>query len=436
MRRFFRDAPAEKEAFGRMSDTPLRTGFTTGTCAAAAAKAAALWMFEGKELRQVEILTPKGTAACLTAEKRTEDGRVWFAVQKDAGDDPDVTNGTWVWASVEPCAPEECPDASGEPPWFWSDEYPGLYLTGGKGIGRVTKPGLACPVGSYAINPVPRAMIFRAVGEVWERQPELCGCRIRIQIPEGEALAERTFNPRLGIVGGISVLGTSGIVEPMSEQALLDTVALEIHMRAAQGCKGLILTPGNYGEQFIRDTLGMSLEQAVKCSNFAADAIERAAGEGFRWILFVGHIGKLIKVAGGVRNTHSKYGDRRMEILAECLETAWKKEQSERQIGKGSGRGTEAPAPGRPEADENGSADRRLLRERILSSNTTEEALDHLKAAGLLEPVMEEVTARIAEQMNEWAGGKAKVDVIVFSSVHGLLGQSPGAGAWRKGKSG
>lgn len=408
-----------------MSSNRLRTGFTTGTCAAAAAKAAAVWRFLGLETEQAEILTPKGIKAVLPVEKRLLDGKIWFRVRKDAGDDPDVTDGAWVYARVElskdkngrrqAVGQEE--KGGSEPAWYADARYPGIFLTGGSGIGIVTKPGLACPVGMYAINPVPRAMIMEAVRDVI-RQAEHSGklpagteeekaCLIRIQIPEGMKLAGNTFNPRLGIEGGISVLGTSGIVEPMSEQALLDTIRLEIHMKAAAGQKNLILTPGNYGEKFVRDSLGLSLEYGVKCSNFLADAIEWAAGENFDGILLAGHVGKLIKAAGGVRNTHSRYGDRRMEIMAQCLKESV------------------------PEAGKS-------LEEQILACNTTEEALEKLREEGLDKAVMKEAARRVRQYALRWAedarkGPPPRIEVILFSSALGLAGQTDGCGELMKG---
>lgn len=371
-----------------MEGRPLRSGFTTGTCGAAAAKAAVILLLTGECRKRVQIMTPKGILADLAVVRDLEGGSS-FRVRKDSGDDPDVTNAAWIYGSVQRLAGMKNEN------WYQSEEYPHLYLTGGEGIGLVTRAGLSCPVGKHAINPVPRKMIFGAVEEVCEE----LGCReellIRIQIPEGVALAEKTFNRKLGIVGGISVLGTSGIVEPMSRQALLDTIRLEIHMKSVEQIRSLILTPGNYGEAFLREQLHLSLNQAVKCSNFAADAMEMTAREGIRRVLFVGHLGKLIKVAGGVMNTHSRYGDRRMEILADCL-----------------------AEDGEPK-----------LKERILDANTTEEALDVLRGAGCMEAVMQKAGGRIQSYLTRWAFDKVEVEVVTFSTVYGILFKSRGVDA-------
>ena len=189
-------------------------------------------------------------------------------------------------------------------------------MDGGKGIGRVTRPGLSCPVGSAAINPVPRAMIEEAVAGVCRECREPCGIKVIISIPDGERLAKKTYNPRLGIEGGLSVLGTSGIVEPMSEKALLHSIELELKMAASAGRRYVLISPGNYGEDFSRKTLGLNTEYSVKCSNYIGETVDFAAQFGFRGLLLVGHAGKLVKLAAGVMNTHSRVADCRMETLA------------------------------------------------------------------------------------------------------------------------
>lgn len=381
-----------------MQKRSLRSGFTTGTCGAAAAKAAAVYLLAGEIRQTIEILTPKGVTARMQVE-RVIGPTCCFRVQKDSGDDPDVTNQSWIYASAEVLGNDR------NEQWYQSNEYPKLYLTGGEGIGVVTRPGLACPVGRHAINPVPRSMIFEGVETICEEM-DYRGCLlIRIWIPEGVFLAEKTFNPRLGIEGGISVLGTSGIVEPMSEDALMASIRLEIHMKAVEGCGVLVIAPGNYGEACLREQLHISLDKAVKCSNFVADTIEMAELEGIKKVLFVGHLGKLIKVAGGVKNTHSKYGDRRMEILADCLTAVT------------GGNGSEV------------SQKIRNLHTQVLQSNTTEEALEHLTEFSdwkpgrgtLVDLVMEEVLKRICGFLTLWSHDRVQVETVVFSSVYGIL---------------
>ncbi len=364
----------------------MRSGFTTGTCAAAAARAAALSL-AGRDTDVVKFTTPKGISADFEVQRYEQDSHQYFGVKKDAGDDPDVTNGVVIW-----CCIEQITDGSNaRETWYESEDYPYLYLTGGTGIGIVTKAGLSCPVGKYAINPIPRSMIFKSVGEVFEEAGIEDDHLIQIIVPEGTKLAAKTFNPRLGVEGGISILGTTGIVEPMSDQAVIDTIRLDIHMKAVSGMDGIIMTPGNIGERFATDELDLPKEKTVICSNFVADSLEIANEEEIKKVLFVGHLGKLIKTAGGVRNTHSKYGDRRMEILASFLK-------------------------GDPKAYE-----------MILKSNTTEEAVGHLETLGIKDDIMSLVTDRIYDQLNEWAGEGTSVEVVVISGEYGILGKSTGA---------
>ena len=277
----------------------LRLGYTTGSCAAAAAKAAAWMLLTGHEKRTIDLLTPKGVSLTLDVLEimRTPD-TVSCAIRKDSGDDPDVTRDTLVFATVRRA------------------EAPGVTIDGGAGVGRVTKRGLDQPVGAAAINSVPRRMIEENVREVCALCGYDGGVSVVISVPEGETLAKKTFNPRLGIVGGISILGTTGIVEPMSEQALVDTIRVELRQRRELGAEYVLLTPGNYGADFIRDSIGIDPRTAVLTSNFIGDALELSRELGFHGALLIGHIGKLVKLAGGMWNTHSKFGDCRMELLA------------------------------------------------------------------------------------------------------------------------
>lgn len=406
----------------------LRSGFTTGTCAAAAAKAAAFFL-TGDEKTQISLQTPGGRVAHFQVQKLVDGEMTWFGVQKDAGDDPDVTHGAWIYGSVrriskdmgvrrsvesksdrtcEKKETEEKHDVDQEAradvlarAYEWEPDTDAdhsgqfrLFLTAKDGIGLVTKPGLSCPVGKYAINPVPRQMIFQSVAHVLEETEAHGDYLIQLWIPAGRELALKTFNPKLGIEGGISILGTTGIVNPMSEQALMDTIRLEIHMRAVAGEHSLILAPGNYGERFLAEHLGIAIDQAVTCSNFIADAIRWSADAGMSEILFVGHIGKLIKVAGGVKNTHSKYGDRRMEIMADCLP-----DTLDEQV-------------------------RNEWTDRIFGCNTTEEALEYLKSWGICDQVMHTAVSRMQHYMKQWAGGNCDVQVVTFSTVHGILGKT------------
>lgn len=410
----------------------LKSGFTTGTCAAAAAMAAAQALAGGRKREYVSLMTPGGREAAFEVLWQPEcgeeagDGKDGFwpgsespekqicMVRKDSGDDPDVTNGTLIGAAVSFGENVQRAEESGEElPGIYSDhsQSPSVYLAGGIGVGRVTKRGLKCPVGYPAINPVPRQMIAGAARTaLWN-----LGCErpvyIEIFIPAGRELALKTFNPRLGIEGGISVLGTTGIVNPMSEQALIETIRLDIRVQAAENRTLLAVAPGNYGEAFLREEMGLSMDAFVKCSNFVGETFSMLKEEGVRQALFAGHLGKLIKVAGGVMNTHSKYGDRRMEILADCLAETWNSEE------KRSGR----------------SALNRRREEvigQILSMNTTDQAAEFLSAQGLLASVMKTVTGRIKSVLE--SRFQIETEVIVFSGSAGILGMTAGAAAFAK----
>ena len=285
------------EAYYTLKDgKKLQFGYTTGTCAAAAAKAATLLLLTGRVPETVHILTPKGIALDLEVlEPRRAEGAASCAIQKYSGDDPDVTNGILVFAKVR-ARPE-----------------PGILIDGGVGVGRVTKPGLKQAIGEAAINPVPREMIRLAAEEALDECGQVTGLSIIISVPEGVEIAQKTFNPRLGIEGGISILGTSGIVEPMSEDALVESIELEIRQKHALGRKRLFITPGNYGADFAKAVCSMDETELVKCSNYIGRTLDIAAAEGFREVLLIGHVGKLVKLSGGIMNTHSREGDGRAE---------------------------------------------------------------------------------------------------------------------------
>ena len=278
----------------------LRCGYTTGSCAAAASKAAAEMLLTGEFVHETQLMTPKGIELHLPTEN-AEISEVFAscAVRKDSGDDPDITNGILVYAK--------------------SERIPfGIEIDGGKGIGRVTKAGLDQPVGNAAINSVPRKMISAAVSEICEKYDYHGGIRITISVPDGEQIALKTYNPRMGIEGGISIIGTSGIVEPMSSRALIDTIKVEERMRRSEGRKNLLLTIGNYSRNFLAENMPMIMNYGVKCSNYIGDAIDIALELGFESVLIVGHIGKLVKLGAGIMNTHSAQADGRMDVLVTC----------------------------------------------------------------------------------------------------------------------
>ena len=297
----------------------MRRGYTTGSCAAAASKAAAVMLLSGEETDTTILDTPKGITLTLDVlDILRGPGFARCAIRKDSGDDPDDTNGTLIYATVSELQakiPEE--ELVMQPRTASVEQLDGrVEIWGGVGVGRVTKPGLACKVGGPAINPVPRKMITQEVLSAMKQYGYEKPLRVVISIPDGSAIAPKTFNPRLGIEDGISVLGTSGIVEPMSDRALIDTMYTEMDSRKANGYKDLLVFFGNYGADFTRDEMKIDISTAVTCSNFVGELLDYAVLKGFESVLIVGHSGKLIKLAQGVMNTHSKYADCRSEFLA------------------------------------------------------------------------------------------------------------------------
>lgn len=365
----------------------MRYGFTTGSCAAAAAKAAAYMLLSGRQKNTITIETPKGipyTAEILEITRGEK--AVQCAVRKDGGDDPDITSGALIYAEVS---------LTDHTRMQATDTR--IHIDGGIGVGRVTKPGLDQPVGNAAINHVPREMIAKEVLEVCDLMDYKGNLQVIISVPEGKAIAKQTFNPRLGIVGGISILGTSGIVEPMSNQALLDTIRVELNQRRAEGFDYIAVAPGNYGLDFMKKAYGYDLDKSVKCSNFIGVTIDMAVECGFTRMLLTGHIGKLIKVAGGIMNTHSKEADCRMELLSAFA------------IHEGAGADVAA---------------------KILDCVATEEAVRLLREAGKQQEVMDYAMERIMFYLNKRAGGRMQIDCIMYDNTFGELAKSKEADRW------
>lgn len=355
----------------------LRLGFTTGTCAALAARAAARMFLSGRCETTTAIDTPKGIRIeAEVVDAHIGPGAASCAVRKDAGDDPDCTDGILVYATVSPVG-----DA-------------GIIVDGGRGVGRVTMNGLDQPIGAAAINSVPRRMIAEAVSEVRDELGYAGGLRVEIAIPDGEAIAVRTFNPKLGIVGGLSIIGTSGIVEPMSDRAIVDTIAVEMRMVRADGIADLILTPGNYGESFIASQRDLAAQRYVKCSNYLGEALDLASELSFESVVVVGHIGKLIKVAGGVMNTHSRVADCRLDLLALHAGLA--------------------------------GADVDTMR-LVMACPTVDAGLDVLDVRGLAEASLTGLLRRIDHYLTERVGNALSVGAVVFSNRSNLTRASDNA---------
>ena len=369
------------EHYVRSGQKLLRCGYTTGTCAALGAAGAARLLLTGRTPDSVVLRTPKGLVVevaplfCRLTAAGAE-----CAIEKDGGDDVDVTTGLAIVATVE-----------------LRPESPDICIDGGVGVGRVTKPGLDQPVGAAAINHVPRQMITDALRREAASADYHGGFAVTISIPEGEAVAKRTFNPHIGVTGGLSILGTSGIVEPMSQQAILDTIQLEMNQAAlrAGNPKRLILAPGNYGLDYLHETYpDFAVIPVVKTSNFIGDTLDMAASAGFEEVLLVGHVGKLVKVAGGILNTHSHTADCRTELF--CTHAAL----------CGAGRDTCAA---------------------LYDAATTDACLDILDAAGLRAPVLESLLQAIQLHLDRRAADAFRVGAVLFSNQHGPLGLTPTA---------
>ena len=433
----------------------MREGYTTGSCAAAAAKAAAYMLFTKEKTETVRITVPRGDvfyAQILDISLREDS--VKCAVKKDAGDDPDVTDGLLIYAEVRrredgdaggksdrpdltddsadktgECRADDSDDPSGECSADGSADTPGecraddveknssnamgdgkgaisIRILGGEGVGRVTKGGLDQKIGEYAINSVPRQMIKEAVSGAYEeasaaadlRDFYLSGIDVIISVPGGEEAAKRTFNERLGIVGGISIIGTSGIVEPMSRKAVIDTIRLELGQYHDMYGDSVVISPGNYGQRFLMDEYGFDIDKAVKCSNFIGETIESCVDIGFKNVLICGHVGKLIKLGAGIMNTHSHEADARMEVLSAAG------------IRLG--------------------LDNEMLN-RILDANTTTEALGIIDEDSSVDikQIMSLVMERIMYYLDMKCRNRIKCECMVYCDGYGLLAASYGAEA-------
>ena len=367
------------EHYVRSGQKLLRCGYTTGTCAALAAAGAARLLLTGTAPETVALRTPKGIVVevaplfCRTVAEGAE-----CAIEKDGGDDVDVTTGLPVIASVA-----LRPELAGE-----------VRIHGGEGVGRVTKPGLDQPVGEAAINHVPRAMIKEALEKEAESAGYAGGFDVTISIEGGAETAKRTFNPHMGVEGGLSVLGTSGIVEPMSQQAILDTIQLEMGQAALRAVspRRLILAPGNYGLDYLHEKMpALKNIPVVKTSNFIGDTMDMAAASHFEEVVLVGHIGKLVKLAGGVMNTHSRTADCRTELL--CAHAAL----------CGASRDVCAA---------------------LMNAATTDACMEILDEAEMREPVLSSLLDAIQLHLDRRAAGAFRVGAVLFSNQYGPLGQT------------
>lgn len=349
----------------------LRCGITTGTCATAAATAAVHMLLSNDVVNNVSVKLPGGEILLIDIlEPYISIKQASCCVKKDGGDDPDVTDGILIYAHVS------------------LDNTGTISIDGGQGVGRVTQRGLDCPVGHAAINSVPLRMITENVQKVCYENDYHGGVNIVISVPEGEEIAKRTFNQHLGIIGGISIIGTTGIVEPMSEKALIDSLKVEMRVIKEKGYKDILAFPGNYAKSFIDKTLGIRGDNSLKFSNYLGEVLDYALELEFNEILIVGHIGKMVKVAGGMMNTHSQNGDCRMEILA-CYAALF-------------------------------GADKEIIKE-ILASVTTEQAIEILIREKIEKKVIEKISERAKFYINKRVDNKIKTKLIIYSNEQGIL---------------
>lgn len=358
----------------------LRFGFTTGSCAAAAAAAAAEMLMTGADVPKAVIHLPSGEQASFDIENiQRQMDFVSCSVTKDGGDDPDVTHGARIFARVS------------------RSQNPGVAIKGGEGVGTVTARGLQIPPGEAAVNPVPRRMIRENLQRIADTKGfdlENRGLDVEISVPGGAEIAKKTYNPRLGITGGISILGTSGVVDPMSEKALIDTIKVVVDRQYARDPGHILIAPGNYGRDFCREYLGLDIEDAVPVSNYIGEALDYIRYKGFRKILFVGHTGKLIKTAAGIMNTHSSYADGRMEIIAAHSALC--------------------------------GADRETVKA-IMACVTTDDAFDLIKDKPYYEGARESILSKVLWHLDFRLKGEAEIQVVMFTSDRTHIIKSPGA---------
>lgn len=360
----------------------MEIGFTTGSCSAAGAQGATYLLFSQQPKTEITIMTPKKIPyTCQIKTIYFDEQKAVVGVIKNGGDDPDITTGLMIQTQVRVLEEKEIGDIKVE-------------IIGGKGVGIVTKPGLDQPVGEYAINHVPRNMITAEVIQVAKEFDFHGTIQVEISVEGGEEIGKKTFNPKLGIEGGISILGTTGIVEPMSKQALKDTIWLQCKQRKELGFHWLGITPGNYGAEFMKSYYGYDLKDSIKCSNYIGETLEMAKKLGFQGVLLTGHIGKLIKVSGGILDTHSSNGDCRMELLAAAAILAKTPYETV---------------------------------EQMLHQVTTTAAIQLLQQENKLEETMEIVIQKIQSHLAKFIETDFDIQCILYDNEAGLLGTSAGA---------
>lgn len=349
-----------------MSKKFLRSGWTTGACAAAGVKAALILIFEQKIVREVEITALDGTILKIPIEnvEKLSDERICAEVIKFSGDDPDITNGASIFTTIRKISGEE------------------IIFRAGVGVGTITKPGLQLKVGEPAINPKPRELIRNIAAEFG-----ITGLEVEISIPGGVELAKKTLNPILGVEGGLSIIGTTGVLRPMSEEAFKNSLVPQIDVAKAAGFDELVFVPGKIGET-IAKKLGFADGAIIQTSNFIGFMLEAAAERGIKKIILCGHLGKLVKVAAGIFHTHNRVADGRLETLAAY-----------------------AAAEGLKSSEV----------QKILSANTTEDAAQIISANNLAS-VYKKIAQRASIRAERYIFGKMTVKTILVDFAGNILG--------------
>lgn len=355
----------------------LRTGYTTGTTATAATKGALYALINGKPIEQVAVSLPKGKTATLKIAwtKNESNGKVTCAVIKDGGDDPDATHGAEICSTVS-----------------FSKNATNIYIDGGKGVGRVTKPGLGLEIGKAAINPTPLKMLKQAVREVARDQLENQGIDVVISVPNGEEIAKKTDNPRLGILGGISILGTTGLVLPYSTASFAASIRQGLDVATAMGADTVVLTTGGRSEDFAKEMFKLPDHCFIQMGDFAGYSIKQCANKmTIRQVIIAGFIGKLTKMAMGIKQTHVAGSHIDMEFMARLA--------------------ADCNAP-------------QNVIEEISSANTARHVSEIVKKNNIVS-YYDHVCKRVSEQMHEHARGQLQIEVVLFEFDGTVIGRYP-----------
>jgi cobalt-precorrin-5B (C1)-methyltransferase len=347
----------------------LKYGITTGATAAAAAKAAVTAIVK-EPVDRVVIPTPIGLRFELPIKstKKLSADSAEAVVVKDAGQDIDVTDKMEIIATVR------------------LNDDGKITIKSGKGIGKVTKVGLQVPIGEGAINPVPKSMITEAVKEVL---PAGKGVEVTISAPQGANIAKKTMNAKLGVVGGVSILGTIGVVKPLSLEACRRSLVPQLDVAMARGYKRILFVPGNIGERIAKQQFGVPEDAIIQTGDFVGYMLDKAVEKGVKEIILLGHSGKLVKLAANIFNTHHKVGDARNEVIASYAGAAGAKTETIKEL---------------------------------LAANTTDEATEILKQCKLLEATYNRIAARISQRVSDRVEKKLKISVVVVAMDGKVLG--------------